>query len=131
MRPKACSNPHGLTLIEVVAAVALLGSVLVASVMAHSALRRREADASWRLDAIQQLDAFLTDRLHPDFDWSEQTGGGLGDSLVWSAERRPLAIGGLETSLLTLSVRPADSHARVEPVTVTLLIREAEESPAP
>jgi prepilin-type N-terminal cleavage/methylation domain-containing protein len=110
-----CSRRAGLTLIEVVAAIVILGTILVGVVLARSRHTRQIRLAERKALAVRQADALLTGW------WTDPNGVPVGDSgtcgqdgaLVW------------ETRLVH-NPRAEDIGAR----TVQLTVRNAELTPA-
>ena len=54
-----CCRPKGLTLIEVVASLAILGTLLVAVLLAEARCRRQSAGANARLAACREAESLL------------------------------------------------------------------------
>jgi prepilin-type N-terminal cleavage/methylation domain-containing protein len=76
---------RGLTLIEVVAATALLGTILVAALVSFSSHRAQVLRASSKHQAIQAMDVLMVD-LFSKTDWTKYpTSGGCPDApaLMW------------------------------------------------
>lgn len=58
-KPSPCSRQSGMTLVEVVAGIAVLGTLLVAVLMTEAACKRQSAAAAMRLKGSRAADAML------------------------------------------------------------------------
>lgn len=76
-----CSPARGLTLIEVVAAIAILGTLLVGVVLAKSRHTRQRVDARRTVQAVQLSDAQLSQW------WCSREGVPIGESGVLSEDQ--------------------------------------------
>jgi hypothetical protein len=123
-----------MTLVEVIAGLALLGSVLVAMLMARAGYMRQTARANRRLQAIAAADALLTAwhrdpaALHPG------SGGELpGDGqLSWRSRLVPSAeADGLGARVVRLEVLDERPSASASPVlaTVEFLVEPEDREP--
>lgn len=68
MPPSPCSRRPSFSLVEVVASLFLVGTILVAVLVAHNRAAGQTRSAQRRLSAIAALDGFLKARLQPDAD---------------------------------------------------------------
>ncbi len=119
-----CWRQAGLTLIEVVAAIAILGSVLTAVVVAKTRHTRQLALAERRAAAVRAADALLHRWSVSGQGFPVQTAGPVSDdaSLTWQTswqENRELEDVGVRT--LRLRIHDANAKGR-ELLAVDLLL---------
>lgn len=110
----------GFTLIEVMAGLAILGSVLVAVVMARGRYLEQSVAARHKAEAVRVADGLLT-QWWSDPERLPRSDSGEVEGFRWETQsRQPEALADLQAEVLTLSLFPPDeaddAEAEYEPI---------------
>ena len=107
---KACSNySRGLTLIEVIASLALLTTLLVGIIFAQDRHARQIRTARQRIGVVEQVDQLLYQWLKIDRAIPREATGPLpgSDDYIWETRLWPDGANrGLEIEVVRLEIRP-------------------------
>jgi len=108
-----CSRAAGLTLIEVVAAIAILGTILVGIVLAKSRLTRQLVEADQRLAAVRAADELIAGWWTRDAGVPVDDAGVVDDHPEWSWRTHVMANPLIErwgARVVRVEVRPSEGH---------------------
>lgn len=131
-RPGCLGVREGLTLIEVMAGLAILGSVLVAVVMARGRYLDQSVAARHKAEAVRVADALLT-QWWDDIEQLPRAESGDVDGFRWETQtRQPEALIELEAEVLRLSLFQLEAigDGSYEPIlSVEVVVPAPPESP--
>jgi type II secretory pathway pseudopilin PulG len=128
------SRLTGLTLVEVLAAVALLGTLLAASLIAAGRAKVQAADARRRLEAVERLDALLEDWWAQKDEIRIDATGPVGKDGRWQWRTRTVSnesAGAVEARVVAVEIRPAGEADQPPAARVEILLPAAGEPGEP
>jgi len=127
--PAGSSMARGFTLVEVIAATAIMGVLLVGIVMAKSRHTRQWAAAQRKLQAIEATESFLSSHWTDRAKFPRESEGELegGDQLRWRTRQVPSdGAEQLKAAVVRLEVWDEREPTSLEPlVSVDLLLEQA------
>jgi hypothetical protein len=86
-RYRRAHHPAGITLVEVLGALALLGTILVWMIASQSRIVKQAGRAQRRLDAIRLADHLLTGWWQDRTKFPVQGSGPVGDEMIWLTKK--------------------------------------------